>query len=67
MDVSKTTTLASTLIVDGDVSLNANLAISGNLVMDGNLTVRETQSIINTVVNNYEVIITNDLSINGDF
>ena len=33
--------------------------------MDGTLTVQETDSIINTVINNYEIITSNDLSING--
>ena len=52
---------------EGDLSLNSDVAIAGNLVMDGTLQVRESQSIINTTINNYEVIVTNDLSLNGKF
>ena len=58
--------MESTLVVNGDLSLNADMALAGNLVMDGTLQVRESQSIINTTINNYEVIITNDLSLNGN-
>ena len=58
--------MESTLVVDGDLSLNADISLAGNLVMDGTLQVRESQSIMNTTINNYEVIITNDLSLNGN-
>jgi predicted acyltransferase (DUF342 family) len=67
VNVVGATTLNSTLVVGEDVSFNANMSLGGNIVIAGNLTVSETNSIINTVVNNYEVIITNDLSLNGDF
>ena len=40
----------------GDMSLNSDLAIAGNLVMDGTLQVRESQSIINTTINNLSLI-----------
>ena len=51
-----------------DVSFNNNVDISGNLVIRGNLSVFQQQStsIINTSVNNYTVISTQDISLNGN-
>ena len=48
--------------------MNDNVDISGDLVIRGNLSVFQTKNTetINTTVNNYEIIMTNDLSINGD-
>ena len=56
------------MVVGGDVSLNRNVDISGDLVIKGNLSVYQQQNtmVINTTVNNYEVIITNDMSLNGN-
>jgi hypothetical protein len=56
------------LSVRGDVSFNRNLDISGDLTVRGNLSVyrQEATSIINTTINNYEVVITKDISLNGD-
>ena len=52
------------LSVGQDASLMPMYPFLGPTI-DGTLQVRETESVINTVVNNYEVIITNDLSLNG--
>jgi hypothetical protein len=55
------TSMNGRLDVGGDVSLNGDLTIDGNL----NVLQQQNTSVINTTVNNYEVIISNDLSING--
>ena len=57
----------SKLFVNGDVSMNSNLNLGGDLIVKGNLTVyrQENTSIINTTINNYEVVITKDISLNG--
>jgi predicted acyltransferase (DUF342 family) len=73
LNVSKAVTMASTLAVtgqttlSGDVSLNSNVDISGDLVINGNLSVNQQQntSVINTTVNDYQLIVTEDLSLNG--
>lgn len=57
----------------GDVSFNNKLSVGGDVSFNGDLTVKgnlevyqqQNNSVINTTVNNYEVIITNDLSLNG--
>jgi predicted acyltransferase (DUF342 family) len=48
--------------------LNRNVDISGNLNIKGNLAVFQQQnnSIINTTVNNYEILSTKDISLNGN-
>ena len=58
----------SKLSVANDVSLNKNVDISGNLVIRGNLSVFQQQStsVINTTVNNYNVLSTKDISLNGN-
>jgi cytoskeletal protein CcmA (bactofilin family) len=74
LNVSKTVTLASTLVVNGktslesDVSLNSNVDISGDLVIKGNLSViqQDNTTVINTTVNDYQLIVTEDLSLNGE-
>jgi cytoskeletal protein CcmA (bactofilin family) len=73
LNVSKAATMASTLAVTGkttlhnDVSMNSNVDISGDLVINGNLSVNQQQntSVINTTVNDYQLIVTEDLSLNG--
>jgi len=73
LSVSKAATMSSTLVVTGkttlsdDVSMNANVDISGNLVINGNLSVFQTKSTetIKTTVNDYTLIVTEDLSLNG--
>ncbi|MGA1047829.1 MAG: hypothetical protein ACO3UU_07450, partial [Minisyncoccia bacterium] len=54
--------------LDGDVSMNANVDISGNLIIKGNLSVFQTKETetINTTVNNYTLIVTEDISLNGN-
>jgi hypothetical protein len=78
--VTKDVSLNSKLFVDKDVSFNTRLSVGydssfnrnvdicGNLVIYGNLSVfqQKTTSIINTSINNYEIITTKDISINGN-
>jgi UDP-3-O-[3-hydroxymyristoyl] glucosamine N-acyltransferase len=54
-------------VLNADVSMNSNLDIGGNLVIKGNLSVFQTRdtTTINTKINNYEIIVTQDLSLNG--
>jgi cytoskeletal protein CcmA (bactofilin family) len=58
----------SKLSVANDVSLNKNVDISGNLVIRGNLSVFQQQStsVVTTTVNNYNVLSTKDISLNGN-
>jgi hypothetical protein len=72
-------TSAETMVVPGDSSFNGNLTIgkrltvnsdislNGNLVVYGNLRVQQVQNanIINTTVNNYQLVVTDDISLNG--
>ena len=57
-------------ILAGDVSMNADVEISGNLVVKGNLSVFQTQTeeVIHTtsVINEYALLIKEDLSLNGE-
>ena len=67
------------LIVGQDTSLNGNVTIgkraifngdisaNGNIVIYGNLTVQQLRNanIINTSVNNYQLIVSEDISLNG--
>jgi len=48
--------------------MNSNVDIRGDLVINGNLQVfqQNSTSIINTTVNEYELIVTNDISLNGN-
>ena len=50
-----------------DVSMNGDVDISGSLNITGNLTVTDQNSItiINTTVNEYTSIVTEDISLNG--
>ena len=79
LSVADATTLSSTLVVEEDVSFNAGLSVEGDvsfnadLIVDGDVVIKGTLGVfqststmtINTTVNTYEVIITNDLSLNG--
>jgi hypothetical protein len=58
----------SKLFVKDDVSMNKNLNIGGDLIVNGNLSVfrQENTSIINTTISNYEIVITKDISLNGN-
>ena len=62
------TTLTNDLSMNGNMKLDGNVDISGDLVLQGNLTVnRETNNnIINTTINDYQLIVSEDLSLNGD-
>jgi len=74
LTVNKATALNSSLFVNGksiltdDVSMNADVDINGDLKITGNLSVFQNKTIetINTVVNDYTVIITEDISLNGE-
>ena len=74
LHVSKAATLNSTLDVTGkttfktDISMNGDVDISGDLVIKGNLSVYQTNNTmtINTTVNDYTLIITEDISLNGE-
>ena len=58
----------SKLLVQGDTSFNSNVDISGDLVIRGTLGVYQQQEVkvINTTVNDYQLIITEDISLNGN-
>ena len=60
--------LNSRLFVLGDVSLNSNLYVKDNLTVDGNVSLRKynNEYIVNTNTTNYDTIITDDLSIQGN-
>ena len=62
LDVTGDVNMGGRVDVAGDVSLNGDLTIEGNL----NVLQQQNTSVINTTVNNYEVIISNDLSVNGE-
>ena len=51
-----------------DVSMNGNVDIKGNLSITGNLSVNtlENTTIINTTLNKYQTIVTEDISLNGN-
>jgi cytoskeletal protein CcmA (bactofilin family) len=74
LNVSKAAVLESTLTVNGittlvnDLSMNGNLNLDGNLSILGNLTVtkQDNTTVINTTVNEYQLIVTEDISLNGD-
>lgn len=60
-------TMKSNLFVDYDASINGSVYIGKDIVINGNLTIKqgENKNIINTKINNYELIISEDLSLNG--
>ena len=49
------------LTVNGDISTNGNVAIYGNLMVQQ----LQNTNIINTSVNNYQLVVTEDISLNG--
>jgi len=59
--------MKSSLFVDYDASINRSVYIGKDLTVNGNLTVKQyqNQNIINTTVSNYNLIISEDLSLNG--
>jgi len=67
LTVSQGTTLNSSLFVNGNSILASDVSINGDVTIKGNLEVRLQQntSIFNTTVNDYSLIVTEDLSLNG--
>jgi len=67
LTVSGDVSFNSKLSVQNDASFNSNVDISGDLVIRGTLGVYQYQDVkvINTTVNNYELIISEDISLNG--
>jgi len=64
--VQDNVSLNSRLMVMNDVSFNSNLNIGGDIVVRGNLSVyQQTTNTIITTVNNYNVVETVDINING--
>jgi len=61
------TSLNGNLFVAYDTSLNGNIVIGRNLLVKGNLAVQnyQNQNIINTTTTNYQLIVSEDLSLNG--
>ena len=55
------------LFVGFDSSLNGNVSIRNDLIIGGRLNVKNftSQNIINTTTNNYQLIVSEDLSLNG--
>jgi len=57
----------TTLNVEGDTSMNGNIVIGRNLTVKGNIIVQNytNQNIIHTTTTNYQLIVSEDLSLNG--
>jgi predicted acyltransferase (DUF342 family) len=57
----------SNVFLRRDISCNGNLSIGRNLIVSGNLAVKNytNQNIINTTTTNYQLVIAEDLSLNG--
>jgi len=64
----------SKVTIEDDVSMNSKVTIAGDVSMIGNVTIKGTLSsteyqsnyIVNTVTNDYEFIITTDMSMSGN-
>lgn len=54
-------------IFESDVSINSSLFISNNVTIEGDLLVQQytNENIINTNINNYSLIVSEDMSLNG--
>jgi hypothetical protein len=65
--VGQDASINGNLFVNGISYLDGDISMNGNLVVFGNLRVQQVQNanIINTTVNNYQLIITEDMSLNG--
>ena len=63
-DISMNTSLS----VAGNCNFNSNVDISGDLVINGNLSVYQTNdtTTIHTTVNDYALIVSEDISLNGE-
>lgn len=59
--------LNSNVIVGRDISCNGNITIGKDLIVGGNLAVKNytAQNIINTTTTNYQLVVSEDLSLNG--
>lgn len=59
--------LNSNVFVGKDISCNGNVSIGRNLIINGNLAVQNytSQNIINTTTTNYQLVVSEDLSLNG--
>jgi len=57
----------SNVLLKGDISCNGNLSIGRNLIVSGNLAVKNytNQNIINTTTTNYQLVVAEDISLNG--
>jgi hypothetical protein len=55
------------VVIPGDASLNGNLVIRRNLTVLGNISIQNytNNNIINTTTTNYQLIVSEDLSLNG--
>ena len=74
LSVADDVKLNSKLAVSGNSSFNSNVDISGNLDISGDLVIKGNLSVyqqrdtmtINTTINNYEILSTKDISLNGN-
>jgi hypothetical protein len=59
--------LGGNLYVGKKLTVNGDVSMNGNLVVYGNLMVQQVSNanIINTSVNNYQLVVTEDISLNG--
>ena len=66
-EANATLDISGTAIISGDVYLNSKLYVDGNVDISGVLSVTQTVNSVvkNTTINNYNVAVTNDLSLNG--
>jgi hypothetical protein len=55
------------VVIPGDASLNGNIVIGRNLTVLGNISIQNytNQNIITTTTTNYQLIVSEDLSLNG--
>ena len=60
-------TANETVVIPGDASLNGNIVIGRNLTVLGNISIQNytNQNIITTTTTNYQLIVSEDLSLNG--
>jgi predicted acyltransferase (DUF342 family) len=65
--VTYDTSLNGNLYVASKSTFNGDISANGNVVIYGNLMVQQLQntSIINTSINNYQLIVSEDISLNG--
>ena len=67
LDVTGNIKTTGNILVGNDASITGNATISGNLTVNGNLTATKINNkyIVNTTTNNYQLIVSEDLSLNG--